>query len=160
MLTASESAMIRPSAPASKTAHKSQSNSDQQNPARRRSMNRNCRCPPPLSRFAQLSGRQLRRWVPANAPNRIAGSTSRSTIARFRAVVGCRWPSAGCGRRKRRLRDHGFLFGGWCALAAELLHTRTDRRKVVGSARSGHVSSLKASSSFDAARVVYGLLGR
>jgi len=34
------------------------------------------------------------------------------------------------------------FFGVWFALAAEFFHTRTDRRKVVGSAGSGHVSSI------------------
>ena len=41
----------------------------------------------------------------------------------------------------RRLGIPVFFLGGWCALAAEFLHTRTDRRKVIGSAGSGHVSS-------------------
>jgi hypothetical protein len=37
----------------------------------------------------------------------------------------------------------GFLSEGLSALAAQLLQTGTDRRKVIGSARSGHVSSSK-----------------
>jgi hypothetical protein len=37
----------------------------------------------------------------------------------------------------------GFLSEGLGTLAAQLLQTRTDRRKVVGSAWFGHVSSLQ-----------------
>jgi hypothetical protein len=35
-----------------------------------------------------------------------------------------------------------FLFHGVRTLAAQLLHARTDRGKIIGSAGSGHVSSL------------------
>ena len=52
-----------------------------------------------------------RAGLPANVPNRNGGSTLRSTSARFRAAVGFRRLSGGCGRRKRP-RDHGFLFWG------------------------------------------------
>ena len=91
--------------------------------------------------------------LPANVPNRIAGSTSRSTIARFRAAGGCRWPSAGCGRRKRRLRDHGFLSWGLVRArggAPPYAHGSSQSRRQRGV---WSRSLLKASSSFDAARV-------
>src|SRR6266446_5204560 len=70
--------------------------------------------------------RLRRATFPANVRIRSAGSTSRAARARFRLVVGPRFPSEGLG-----------------TLAAQLFQARTDRRKVVGSAWFGHVSSLQ-----------------
>jgi hypothetical protein len=131
---------MRPRAPASRTAHKSQSDTDQQNPARQRSINETVdvrrRCPGsralPWRRPApacQLTSRTVTAGRRSGRP--ALGFEPLSVFAGFQEAAG-----AGSG-----LGITVFFFGVWRALAAELFHTRTDCRKIIGSAGSGHVSS-------------------
>src|SRR6202040_1053544 len=110
--------------------------------------------PKPNSHFGAAAG------PAANVPIRNAGSRLRSTSARFRAAVGARPLSRGCGRRKRLHRYHGFLFWGLVRARGGVppyAHGSSQSRRQRGV---WSRSLLKASSSFDAARVGYGLIGR
>jgi hypothetical protein len=56
------------------------------------------------------------------------------------------------------VRVLSFLFHGLRTLAAQFFHTRTDRGEIIGSAGSGHVSSLKIGPELRWAQAVYGLV--
>src|SRR5207248_2959200 len=113
---------------------------DQQNSARWRSISRECRCAS-VQIVRDLAGAAPGRAAPLAPRTVTPARRARRPALAFEPLTAFAGLQEAAPAGRAGVEITVSFLGGRCALAAQLLHTRTDRCKIVGGAGSSHVSS-------------------